>query len=87
MKRVKGVVKNNVVVLEEGAQLPEGTEVEVRVRRSKAEREAERRRKIKEAIDQILANQITRYVGMDEVIEEVKREMNLELPDDEAPAS
>jgi hypothetical protein len=87
MKRVKGVVKNNVVVLEEGAQLPEGTEVEVRVRRGKAEREAERRRKIKEAIDQILANQITRYVGMDEVIEEVKREMNLELPDDEAPAS
>ena len=25
MKRVKGIVKNHVVVLEEGAQLPEGT--------------------------------------------------------------
>jgi hypothetical protein len=87
MKRFNGVVKNNVVVLEDGAQLPEGTEVEVRPRRSKAEREAERRRKIQEAVDQILANQITHHVGMDEVIEEVKREMNLELPDDEAPAS
>ncbi len=87
MKRVKGVVKNHVVVLEEGAKLPEGAEVQVRLRRSEVEREAERRRKIKEAIDQILANQITRHVGMDEVIEEVKREMNLELPADEAPAS
>jgi len=81
MKRMKGTVENNVVVLADGAQLPEGAAVEVRLRRSKAEREAERRRKIKEAVDQILANQITRYVGMDEVIEEVKREMNLELPD------
>ena len=86
MKRVKGVVKNNVVVLENGVHLPEGAEVEVRVRRGKAEREAERRRRIKDAVDQILANQITHHVGMDEVIEEVKREMNLELPD-ESPTS
>ncbi len=74
MKRVKGVVKNNVVVLADGARWPEGAKVEVRVRRSKAEREAERRRKLKEAADQILANPIPGPIGIDEIIEEMKCE-------------
>jgi hypothetical protein len=62
----KGVVKNNTVVLEEGAHLPEGAEVEVRVVERPLSRE--------EAFQRILANQIHRYVGMDQIIEEDKRE-------------
>jgi hypothetical protein len=72
MKRVKGVVRNKVVVLEEGKELPEGAEVEVRITAA-WKRHA--------AIQRILDNQITRYVGMDEIIEEMKREQNGELPD------
>ena len=62
----KGVVRNKTVVLEEDTQLPEGAEVEVRVVERPLSRE--------EAVQQILANQIHHYVGMDEIIEEDKRE-------------
>lgn len=68
----KGVVKENVVVLEEGAHLPEGAEVEVRV----IERPAPRA----EAFARVLSKRITRFVGMGELIEEDKRERE-EHPD------
>jgi hypothetical protein len=68
MKRLKGTVKNNVVVLEEGVHLPDGTEVDVVL--------PARRRKLKEAIQRILDNPITRPVGIDEIIEENKRELD-----------
>jgi hypothetical protein len=66
MKRFKGIVRNNVVVLEPDVQLPEGAEVEVRL--------PTRRRKLDQAIARLMANRITRPVGMQEIIEEVKRE-------------
>lgn len=62
----KGVVKENVVVLEEGAHLPEGAEVEVRL----IERPAARA----EAFARVLSSRIGRHVGMDELIEEDKKE-------------
>lgn len=68
MKRYKGTVKNKVVVLEEGVQLPEDTKVEVRVRTPADHKSRE------EAFRRILDNPITQYVGMDEIIEEDKRE-------------
>lgn len=68
MKRLKGTVKNDVVVLENGVHLPEGTEVDILV--------PTRRQKLKEAVHQILANPITRHVGMVEIIEENKRELD-----------
>jgi hypothetical protein len=68
----KGIVKNNVVLLEEGAHLPEGAQVEVRlIEHSPAPHEAFAR---------VLANRITRYVGMDKLIEEDKQERE-EHPD------
>jgi hypothetical protein len=77
MKAVKGVVKNNVVVLEEGVHVPDGTEVEVRLPSAS--------RKRKEAFLRVLRNPITRHIGMDEIIEEDKREReerwNFEGPD------
>jgi len=66
MKRFKGTVKNNVVVLDEGVNLPEGAEVEVRVSNRQWRRE--------EAFRRLRENPITHYVGMDEIIEEDKRE-------------
>jgi hypothetical protein len=66
MKRFKGTVKNNVVVLEEGVQLPEGAEVEVTL--------PSRRRKLEEAVEHLLSNLITHPVGMQEIIEEDKSE-------------
>jgi hypothetical protein len=54
------------VVLEEGVSLPEGAEVEVRL--------SERFLKRQEAFKRLLANRIHRYVGMDEIIEEDKKE-------------
>ncbi len=68
MKRFNGTVKNNVVVLENGVQLPEGAKVEVRLRKRLSE---EKRR---EAFERIRRNPITHYVGIDEIIEEDKRE-------------
>jgi hypothetical protein len=66
MKTCKGVVRNNVVVLEEGASLPDGAEVEVRVVEPSSSRE--------DAFRRMLANPITHYVGWDEILEEEKRE-------------
>ena len=66
MKRFKGTVKNNVVVLKEGVQLPDGTEVEVRLPAPCEKREDTFRR--------VLDNPITRFIGIDQIIEEDKRE-------------
>jgi len=68
----KGIVKNNLVLLEEGVHLPDGVEVEVRL----LERPLVRH----EAFARVLANRITRYVGMDAIIEEDKQERE-EHPD------
>ena len=68
MKRYKGVVKNNVIVLENGVQLPEGAKVEVRLPKKLSE---EKRR---QAFERIRRNPITHYVGIDEIIEEDKKE-------------
>lgn len=66
MKRLRGTVKNNVVVLEEGSTLPEGTVVEVRP--------MNRSEKLKAAVHRIRMNPINRPVGIDQIIEEDKKE-------------
>jgi hypothetical protein len=72
MTTCKGVVKDNIVVLEDGAQLPDGAEVEVRLLKPSFSRD--------EAFAWVLANRITRYVGIDQIIEEDKQERE-EHPD------
>jgi hypothetical protein len=67
MKRFKGTVKNHMVVLDERIHLPEGTQVEVRLRPC-------RKKDRQEAFERIRRNPITHYVGIDEVIEEDKKE-------------
>jgi hypothetical protein len=67
MKRYRGTVKGHVIVLENGEQLPEGTEVEVRV-------PARRKKGRQEAFQRLLENPITRYIGIDEIIEQDKQE-------------
>jgi len=62
----KGIVKNNTAVLEEGAQLPEGAPVEVRLVEPPLSRD--------EAFARVLANPIPYAVGMEEILEEDKRE-------------
>ena len=62
----KGIVKENVVVLEAGTQLPDGTRVEVRLTQQPQKRS--------EAFARVLNNRITRYVGIDEIIEADKKE-------------
>ena len=79
MKRFNGTVRNNVVVLEEGVHLPDGTEVDVVL--------PARRRKLKEAVQRIRANPITRTIGIDEIIEENKRELDERLPLGDHPES
>jgi hypothetical protein len=69
----KGIVKDNTVILEEGARLPEGAEVEVRLAPPTESR--------KEAFARVLSYPITRPVGIDEIIEEDKRERE-ERPDE-----
>jgi hypothetical protein len=71
-RRFKGIVKNNVVVLENDARLAEGAIVEVRVK--DPERDARLQEKNRKAIEQILAHPIQGPVGMAEIIEEEKRE-------------
>jgi hypothetical protein len=68
----KGIVKDNVVFLEEGMHLPEGAEVEVRL----LDRLVTRR----EAFARVRVNRITHDVGMDAIIEEDKQERE-EHPD------
>jgi len=72
-KHFKGTVKNNVIVLENGARLPEGAIVEVRVKHD-PEREAKLLEKRRAAFQRILDHQIPGPVGMAEIIEEDKRE-------------
>ena len=66
MTTCKGVVKDNIVVLEDGAQLPDGAEVEVRLLEPSFRRD--------DVFAQVLANRITHYVGIDQIIEEDKQE-------------
>jgi hypothetical protein len=72
MKRLKGIVRGNVIVLDKDVRLPEGTTVEVRVK--DPDREAKLLEKRREAIQRILEHQIPGPVGMAEIIEEDKRE-------------
>ena len=69
MKRHKGIVKDKVIVLEEGVVLPDGTEVEVRLASPEQDRD--------EVFRRVLQNQITHYVGMAEIIEEDKKERDV----------
>jgi hypothetical protein len=62
----KGIVRNDIVVLEEGAHLPNGAEVEVRLSAPSLRQD--------EAFARVLANRIAHYVGMDQIIEEDKQE-------------
>ena len=56
MTTCKGVVKDNIVVLEDGAQLPDGAEVEVRLLEPSFRRD--------DVFAQVLANRIYfHYVG------------------------
>jgi hypothetical protein len=66
VKTCKGIVKGNVVILEEGIYLPDGAEVEVRLSAPSFGRD--------EAFARVLANRIRRHVGMDQIIEEDKQE-------------
>lgn len=62
----KGVVKDNVVLLEAGAQFPDGAEVEVRL--------VEPPLIWQEVCARVRSHRILRPVGMDEIIAEDKRE-------------
>ena len=62
----KGIVKENIVVLEKGVRLPDGAEVEVRLIERPLTRD--------EAFTRVLTNRITRPIGMAEIIEEDKKE-------------
>lgn len=68
----KGIVKDNVVLLEAGVQLPEGAEVEVRL--------LERSLTRQEVFARVRAHPILRPVGMDAIIAEDKQERE-EHPD------
>jgi len=61
----RGIVKDNVLLIEKGAQLPEGTEVEGRL--------LERPLTRQEAFTRVRTHLITRYVGIDEIIAEENR--------------
>jgi hypothetical protein len=62
----KGVVKDNIVLLEAGAQLPDSAEMEVRF--------LERPLTQQEMFSRVRTHRIQRPVGMDEIIAEEKRE-------------
>jgi len=68
----KGIVKENIVMLEKGVHLPDGAEVEVRL--------VERPLTRDDAFTRVLTNRITRPIGMAEIIEEDKKERE-EHPD------
>ena len=68
----KGVVKANAVLLEAGAQLPDGAEVEVRLLGRPLTRQ--------EVFARVRTHRIRRLVGMDEIIAEEKQERE-EHPD------
>lgn len=75
MVACKGIVKDNVVVLEEGARLPDGAEVEVRL----VERALSREEAFMRVWAQRLAN-AKYHVGLDDIIEEDEQERE-EHPD------
>ena len=62
----KGIVKNNMVVLEDGVHLPDGVHVEVRFIEPSLTRE--------QVFARVRSNCISRYVGMDDIIEADKQE-------------
>ena len=62
----KGIVRENIVMLEKGVHLPDGAEVEVRL--------VEHLLTHNEAFTQVMANRITRFIDMAEIIEEDKKE-------------
>jgi hypothetical protein len=66
MRRLKGTVRNNVIVLEEGIRLPDDTEVEIYVPLNPEQRA--------KAFRRVRRNPITRYIGIDEIIEQDKQE-------------
>ena len=66
MTSYRGVVKDNTVVVEEGARLPEGATVEVWLVEPPLSRD--------EAFARVLANPIRYSVGMEEILDEDKRE-------------
>lgn len=68
----KGVVKDNVVLLEAGVQLPDGAEVEIWL--------LERPLTRQEVFARVRTHRICRPVGMDEILAEDKQERE-ELPD------
>ena len=68
----KGIVKDNVVLLEAGVQLPEGAEVEVRL--------LERPLTRQEVFARVRTHRILRPVGMEEILVEDKQERE-EHPD------
>ena len=68
----KGVVKDNMVLLEAGAQLPDGAEVEVRL--------LERPQTRQEIFARVRTHRILCSAGMDEILAEDKRERE-EHPD------
>jgi len=61
----KGVVKDNIVLLEKGVRLPDGAEVEVRL--------LNRPRTRPEVFARVRARRIMRVVGMEEILAEDKR--------------
>jgi hypothetical protein len=71
--KYKGIVRNNTIVLEAGVQLPEGTEVEVRL--PSGRQRLTRQQRLDKAVNRLRANPITRPIGMQEIIEENKREL------------
>jgi len=68
----KATVQNNIVVLEAGAALPDGAEVEVRLLGQPLTRD--------EAFARVLTNRITHSVGMDAILAE-DRQAQEEHPD------
>jgi hypothetical protein len=68
----KGIVKDNIVLLEEGVQWPEGAEVEVRL--------IERPLTRQEVFARLHTHRIMQAIRMDEIIAEDKQERE-EHPD------
>jgi hypothetical protein len=63
---VRGIVRQNRVVLPEGTLLPDGAEVEVRLLTANDERE--------NVFSRVRANRLHRVVGMDQILEEDKQD-------------
>ena len=66
MNICKGIVKDNTVLLENGVQLPEGAEVEVRLLDRSPTRQ--------EVFARVRAHRIMRAIGMEEILADDKQE-------------